>query len=609
VWARAGADPHLVPMLQDALVLLGGSDDRLRVRLLTRLACALRSEPDRTLSATLSQQAVDMARQLDDPATLGYALMGRVWAVYWPENPEERLALAEEIIRVGEAAGDAERAFDGYFARCMTLMDLGAIAEAGLALSVVERRAEELRQPAQWWVVRFFKTTLALLSGEFERAEELMREELRRGQPANPANDDVSVHAMHTFLLRREQGRVAEAEEEMRAAIDRCPWYPVHRAALACILHELRRETEARAVFQELAADAFGALHRDSQWLLEIALTMEACAMLRDHHRALMLYEQVRPFERRHAHVTGEGSAGAIDRYLGLLAVTLGRFDDAVRHFRDAIQVNERMGALPWMAHSRADLAGVLVARDGPGDRERAIRELTEARLVSEKLGMTALTQNVDQHLQELGAEAASAPPPVATAGPSVFRKEGEYWTLLFEGGAFRLKDAKGMRYLVRLLAEPGREFHVLDLVREESGGSRRWVDRETGSAADGLGHAGEVLDSKAKAAYRRRLEEIEEELSEAEELGDESRAERARTEREFLATELAAAVGLGGRDRVAASASERARVSVTRAIRSALGRIQEHSPALGRHLSATVRTGTFCSYEPDPRVPVTWRL
>jgi hypothetical protein len=67
--------------------------------------------------------------------------------------------------------------------------------------------------------------------------------------------------------------------------------------------------------------------------------------------------------------------------------------------------------------------------------------------------------------------------------------------------------------------------------------------------------------------------------------------------------------VGLGGRDRRAASSAERARVNVTRAIRAALGRIAEHSPALGRHLEATVRTGTFCSYVPDPRLPLTWQL
>ena len=72
---------------------------------------------------------------------------------------------------------------------------------------------------------------------------------------------------------------------------------------------------------------------------------------------------------------------------------------------------------------------------------------------------------------------------------------------------------------------------------------------------------------------------------------------------------ELAAALGLVGRDRLASSAAERARISVTRAIRLSLRRIGEHSGGLSAHLDATIRTGTFCSYTPDPRAPITWRL
>ena len=115
------------------------------------------------------------------------------------------------------------------------------------------------------------------------------------------------------------------------------------------------------------------------------------------------------------------------------------------------------------------------------------------------------------------------------------------------------------------------------------------------------------VLDEHAKAEYATRLRELESELEEAESWNDHERASRLEEEIDFLARELGAAVGLGGRDRLAASDAERARVNVTRAIKATLERIAEHSPSLGRHLAVTVRTGTFCSYQPDPRVPVTW--
>jgi hypothetical protein len=131
----------------------------------------------------------------------------------------------------------------------------------------------------------------------------------------------------------------------------------------------------------------------------------------------------------------------------------------------------------------------------------------------------------------------------------------------------------------------------------------------ERGLRSGDAGDAGEMLDTRAKDAYRRRLTEIEDDLEEARALGDASRAAQAGAERDFLARELSRAVGLGGRDRRVGSAAERARASVTRAVRQAMGRIRAQHPPLGAHLGRTIRTGTYCSYLPDPRVPVAWTL
>jgi CheY-like chemotaxis protein len=192
--------------------------------------------------------------------------------------------------------------------------------------------------------------------------------------------------------------------------------------------------------------------------------------------------------------------------------------------------------------------------------------------------------------------------------GTARFRREGEFWTIAFEGEAFRLRDSKGLHYIAALLRDPGRERHALDLVG--SGGvdgapTRKVADPDLRTAGD----AGPVLDPQAKAQYRARLEELEEDLREAEQWNDPERVARAREERELLAHELASAVGLGGRDRKVGSDAERARVNVTRAIRAVLDRIAEHSPALARHFEATLRTGTFCSYVPDPQSPLRWEL
>jgi tetratricopeptide (TPR) repeat protein len=600
IWERAGDDPHVVPLLQDALVLLGGVDDRLRARLLARLACALRSSPDREQSDALSQEAVRVARTLHDLPSLAYTLGARFWATYWPENPEERLRLADEVLRVSEQANDPELIFNGHQVRMMALTDVGAVAEARAELEAMLSTAEELRQPAQRWAVRWFAVTIALLEGDYARAMELTPDAgLIR------ARDEGSVFQIHQFFLRREQGQLAGLEEPTRATVEEYPWYPLHRAALALLLIDLGREDEARTVFDDLGTDGFRALYRDSEWLLGMGLAGEACARLHDTGAAAVLYEELAPFSGRHLAGWGEGSIGAADRYLGLLALTLGRRDEAARHLHDAIEMNERMGARPWTAHSRSDLADVLLERDGPGDRERAIAELRSAGETAGMLGMTVLGERVERRLRDLEVGRTSDTA-AAAVGPHVVRREGEYWTIVFGEDAFRLKDTKGLQYLATLLAEPGREFHVLDLVADGSTSPEiRAKAAEVTSTP--FGDAGPILDPEAKASYKRRLDELDAELADAESMGDSERVERARSERAFIATELAAAVGLGGRDRVAASVSERARVNVTRAIKAAMDRIRDHSPALDAHLAATIRTGTYCSYSPDPLAAVRW--
>ena len=217
---------------------------------------------------------------------------------------------------------------------------------------------------------------------------------------------------------------------------------------------------------------------------------------------------------------------------------------------------------------------------------------------------------------EEAGPSAVGLPSEAAapTVSRNLFRREGEYWTVCYEGAVVRLRDAKGLRHLARLLADPGREFHAVDLEaadrrpavaavgpRGRAGAGELWVRPD-------LGDAGALLDATAKAAYQARLGELGAELEEAEDGNDPTRATRARAERDFLVAELARAVGLGGRDRRAASHAERARLNATRAIRAALANLTRVHPSLGRHLAATVRTGRYCAYTPDPRAPITWQ-
>jgi hypothetical protein len=610
-WARPGHTRDLIPLLEEALMLLGSDDERLRVRLLGRLSCAWRSSPDkRQQSDALSRQALDIARRLDEPATLSYALLTRFWATWWPENPHDRRPLASEVLAVAEAAHDKERVIDARLMLWCIHSELGDMRAAAHELEHLKRVAGELRQPAQLWLGIFPATLVSLMKGAFDTAEELLTSARASAGPTVPSRDDVSAAALQWFLLRRERGKAAEAEPRTRAAVVEFPWYPMHRAALALLLIDQRRHDEAKAIYQGLAADRFAALYRDNEWLLGMSLASEASSLLADLASAAILYEQLEPFAGRHAIGHGEGSVGSVDRYLGLLAATLGRIDEAERHLEAAIRVNQEMGARPWLAHTQRDYAAMLLARNRPGDAARARDLLAEALATARELGMVAL----ERRIGELGAAEWTADDDASAAATSpavaaTFRREGEYWTVAYDGDNFRLRDSKGLHYLARLLAQPGHDIPALELAQAGvAAGAPRRPPVEADLRTSDLGDAGAALDAESKQAYRARLAELQAEIDQAEDWNDPERAERAHEEMEFIARELAQAVGLGGRDRPSGSASERARLAVTRAIRLAMGRIAPHSPALSEHLETTIRTGTYCAYRPDPRVSVEWR-
>ena len=247
-------------------------------------------------------------------------------------------------------------------------------------------------------------------------------------------------------------------------------------------------------------------------------------------------------------------------------------------------------------------------------DVPRAIATIVRAAEAAAEAGSP---EGSDRHLYRARrlARAAGLPEPTGVSGKeaseerspahvgmadieAVFAKQGEYWSVGLGGDPALVKDSRGMGYLASLLSTPQKEWHSLELAAPARKGHRP-------TSTD----MGPALDPKAKSEYRQRLLDLEEEIAEATEFNDEGRLRKAETEKQFLLDELSTATGLGGRDRVTGSDSERARVAVTRAIRSALRRIAASHPALGDHLDRTIQTGTFLSYRPDPMATPSWRF
>jgi DNA-binding SARP family transcriptional activator len=393
VWARAGTDHLVVHLLEEALEALGDVVSPLRARLLARLAGALRDERDPARREAIGELAISIARQTGDRTALAYALLGLCAAYQASPDHARRLDVAAELEREARLVGDKEAQCDVYMTQSLVYFELGRLDIVREGTAAMTALAEELRQPSQLWVATATRAMLALHEGRFADAEELIPAALALGQHSQETMAEVG-YAFQLYELRREQGRPSEAYDLLARAASDVPARPVYRCALARLAVELERTAEARRLFEELAANDFEVVPRDQEWLLAAAVLTDVCKSLRDIPRAAVLYDAQLPYTGRVASDIYEGSAGAVDRALGILAAMLGRDSEAVAHLEAAIDINERTGARPWAAYARVDLAEVLLER-GDGVRLRARELLEEARMTAETLGMTALEQRI----------------------------------------------------------------------------------------------------------------------------------------------------------------------------------------------------------------------
>ena len=614
------ADDSRTSVLEEALAVLPPEDSALRARILVLLANRVKSARFASPEASernwqrgwqLATDGIEMARRVADPENR--------WSVLWDwhfsamphrETLDERLRVADELVELAVASGNPERLVLARQWRAGDYFAAGDIQAFAAELEVARREADELRMPFLLWGIVMMQAGLALLQGDLEGGERFAREALHYGERAEFA-DVENVFAQQMAELHLHRAEFPELERILRGFIDRhglrgktdCIWMSLGRIAFLT-----GRPDEARAIYRDqlpgFAPERFvrsGARLCCPTSLAQLAWLLQADEGI-DRIRELLL-----PHAGTHVFFgIGHNSLGACDRYLAQIAALQDRFDEAEEYFLSARELNVRMQTPLWEAHTLADHAQMLVRRGRAVDRERAgvLAEAAAVRFAG--LGMRFWEGRARELL--VGQPAATPAPSMPTLQRTRLLQEGEYWAFHYEGHVARLRDSKGLRYLARLLRNPGQELHALDLVVGDGGAggaSGRVPEREV--TRTGAGDAGAMLDPQAKAAYRRRLEDLRDELDEATYNNDVGRAARAQEEMDFLLAELSAAVGLGGRDRKAASDAERARQSVTRAIKGAIERLGEAHAPLGDHLRSAVRTGIYSSYVPDPRSPISW--
>ncbi|MBV9820019.1 MAG: AAA family ATPase [Solirubrobacterales bacterium] len=415
-WRPGIIDRGADELLREALRALAGGDPSLRVRLLSGLSRALALLGQRDEAALVRAEAVDLARRLDDRQALAAALIGGYWAR--GSNPlSEVLDMLAEAVKLGDVT---QRAEAGAW-RVITFVQLADLDSARAELELVRAAAERTGQPFIGHSIATGASALALCEGRLDEAEAMAE---RAGKYAGVLRgpDASATYGMQLFNIRREQGRLGELAPVVRLLADDMRQAVSWRPGLVALLAELGMEQEARRELRRACEQGLPQLAQDALDVAGLTFLADATVALSEIEAAALLYPRLAALEGRPI-VIGHLVAcyGAADRYLGALAATLGEWDAAERHFEAALQLNQRMGADLWLAHTRYDYASMLRGRAGNDDEPRATALLAEAKRAARTIGMRTLATRIER-LAAVAPSASQLPDDLSPREAAVLR-------------------------------------------------------------------------------------------------------------------------------------------------------------------------------------------
>ena len=379
-------DTDLVGMLEAALDAVADREPRARARLLANLGVELVFAGDWRRCLALSDEALALARSLGEPETLARVLLARNFPSCIPDLLEERLANTAELLMAVEGVPDPALRAESHLLHGRAALEAGDVAEADRCFETADRLSGGLGQPALRWRVTYIRACRAIVAGRFGEAERLLFESRELGRLAGQA-DAEWVFAQELWGLRLEQGLL---DDEIMASLDPgqrlldIPWVDAVRALGAA---ELGHDEDAR---EALARFSQTTVPFDIYWLVAMANWATVAAHLGDTEQAERLVAALLPYSRQAVPLVALPTP-SVAHHLGLLTATLGRYDEADGHFRDAVAIHERLGAAHWVARTRLEWARMLLARAQPGDAGRAQDLLRRALGTAQELGLASV--------------------------------------------------------------------------------------------------------------------------------------------------------------------------------------------------------------------------
>ncbi|OXM49446.1 ATP-binding protein [Amycolatopsis alba] len=576
-----------------ALTLIRADHKALRVEETTALLTEAHRrlchrEPGAALSVEemtqdLTARIMMTARDDQDDSALLFGLWARHDAIWGPGTAAERERLTDELIAVGRRTANAELEHFASSFKWVAQLEQGDPRYLEQYQDFIAM-TENGRVPSSHLASMIDQCIIATIQGRFDEAEgHLQRAFDSRADEGHPFFCDVrQLQLWSRWCLEGRFDDLAGLHREMTHV-----GYSYHRILEAITAAQAEDAGEAVRLTDLAAGGKPYPRDLEAMWLrcqaqtAAVSADPERC----DAARSLLVSYSGEWLVSLYGCETG----GPVDLWLGRLDLAQERWNDAAERLRDAVRSAERLRAAAWAAEAKSWLAKALLGRNLEGDASAAAVLLSEVDREAGALGMRQVVNRVARTRKDTRAPAA----PTAE-----FRRDDAVWTLRFDGVTTHLPDSKGLRDLHFLLGRPGSEVTAVRLL-DPAGG-------EVVVAAKSLG-GDAVLDDEAKARYRTRLDQLDELIDTATELGQDARAAALDRERDALLAELRSAAGLGGRTRRLGDEAERARKTVTARIRDTLRKLDEQHPALATHLRASVTTGSSCRYAPEDKVP--WRL
>jgi tetratricopeptide (TPR) repeat protein len=380
-----------VKLLTDALEVLDNDDSELRVHLIAHLARARIGSASREELTSLLDGAIAMARRIESPLALIEALRTRLNLDRDPSGIDERVQLIGEMLGIAERIEERHLQMELLAFRAYDLSALGDIEGWQRDLDALGTLSQEIGEPFYEYNHQTMSVAPMIQRGQFDKAEQMAMAAFETGQQLGVDNNE-GVMGVQMFSIRREQGRLAEIAPVVQHFVNEQGAGAAWRPGLALIYADIGELEKARTEFELLAADRFADIPRDSLWQTSLTYLAETCCLLDAVEDAEVLYELLLPY-RDLAVVVGNASVclGASARYLGQLAAVLSRWDDAETHFRRAIELDSRMSAPTWLAHSQFCYSRMLFARGRPEDFESASVMFDAAAKTVGQLGLRGL--------------------------------------------------------------------------------------------------------------------------------------------------------------------------------------------------------------------------